>query len=340
MTPDYPPLPGAPDLSVSVVISTKNRAVLLADALRGLAAQTLGKDRFEVIVVDNLSTEDIRSLVEKARAEWGLSIRYHRMESDRGPSPSRNRGVALARAPIIAFTDSDCCPHPDWLREGLAAMGEEIDMVSGAILYKPGQKAGFFSKLSAERTWEHPGYPAANLFFRRRVFLDHGGFDEHLSFRDPFDRAVECADTDLAWRIIDAGHRKAFAPEALVYHEIETLTPWLWLIEPTRLFVLPLLVRKHPELRGKLLRWRFVFYRGTLWIYLLCLLVPAIAATDPNLLWLAVPLLLVKAALKAGVRSARAFFREVAKSIPDIARMAVMAATLVYGSVRYRCLVL
>lgn len=327
-------------MKLSVIISTKNRRSLLADAMRGLAAQTLDPSTFEVIILDNLSTEDIAGLVEEWRTRVGFEIRYHRMPVDGGPSPSRNEGARMARGGILAFTDSDCRPAPGWLAAGLAAMESGVDFVSGVVLYKPEQRASFFSKLSAERTWEHPGFPTANIFYRRDLFLSHGGFDVTMCFRDPFDRAVECADTDLAWRMIDAGCTRAFVPEALVYHEIEQLTPKLWLLEPTRLFVVPLLIRKHPQLRNILLKFDLFFYPGTAVIYLAILLLPLAFATQPTWLLLALPLLVARQIGRHGIRRPRAVLTGVIAVVPNVGRMAVMAAALLYGSARYRCLVL
>ena len=117
---------------VLVVISVKNRSKMLTDCFRGLGAQTLPRDQFEVVVIDNCSTEDLTPVFERARRETGIDIRVERTSTDKGPAPARNRGVALARGSIIAFTDSDCRPDPGWLTAGLAAFdAPEVAMVSG-----------------------------------------------------------------------------------------------------------------------------------------------------------------------------------------------------------------
>src|SRR4051812_24691460 len=107
---------GAPD--VSVVITVKNRSRMLLDCMRGLAAQSLAFDRFEVVLVDNCSSEDLSVVVAKART-MGLDICMTRTAVDRGPAPARNLGVSLSRGRVIAFTDSDCRPTPDWLAASL-----------------------------------------------------------------------------------------------------------------------------------------------------------------------------------------------------------------------------
>ena len=95
---------------------------------------------------------------------------------------------------------------------------------------------------------EHPTYSAQNVFYRRDLFLSFGGFDENLSVKDFLHRSVECADTDLAWCFKEAGWANRFATGALVYHEIEHQPVFYWLMESTRLVLLPMLIKLHPEL--------------------------------------------------------------------------------------------
>ncbi|WP_198378878.1 glycosyltransferase, partial [Neoroseomonas rubea] len=286
---------------VSVVIPCKNRARMLWDCFEGLAAQTLPRHRFEVVLVDNVSTDDLAALCARARDELGLAVAHERMAEDRGPAPSRNRGVALARAPIIAFTDSDCRPEPGWLEAGLAAFADPaVALVSGPVVPKPGQPVGMTSKITFVTEVEHPTFPTANAWYRRDLFLDQGGFDATLSFRDPFDRATEGADVDLAWTLIKAGHARRFVPEAVVLHEIEDQPFGLWLIEGTRLFILPELVRRHPELRRELLRARLFFHpRGTAKVVLAGALLAG-AVSQPWLLAVPVAALLAQAVRRAG----------------------------------------
>lgn len=326
---------------VSVVISCKNRQRLLWDCFEGLAAQTLPRDRFEVVLVDNVSADDLGALCVRARAELGLDVRHERMAEDRGPAPARNRGVALARAPLIAFTDSDCRPEPQWLAAGLAAFADPaVALVSGPVLPKPGQPVTMTSRITFVTETEHPTFPTANAWYRRDVFLGLGGFDTSLSFTDPFDRATEGADVDLAWKVIKAGHARRFLPEAAMRHEVETLSPGLWLIEGTRLFIMPELVRRHPELRRALLRGGVFFHpRGTAKVALAAGLLAASAA-QPWLLLAPPAALLAHAVRRAGGVSPRAIAWQAVKACGDLLREAVVVLALLYGSLRFRCLVL
>ena len=325
----------------SVVISVKNRSVLLWDCFEGLAAQALGRERFEVVLIDNCSTEDLGPVIERARRELGLAIRSARTAEDRGPAPARNLGASMAAAPVLAFTDSDCRPDPDWLARGVALFaGPAVAMASGPVLPKPGQQVTFTSKITFVTRAEHPTFPTANLFIRRSVFESLGGFNAALSFRDPLDRATECADTDLAWRLIKSGHERRFDAAAIVHHEIENLSVPMWLLEGTRLFVLPELVRRHPELRRELLTGGFLFYPPAILLYVGLALLAAGAFWNPWLL-AAIPVLLLARAVQRtrtlNPLTLGAFCGRVLLHVP---RMLVMSAALLYGSIRFRSLVL
>lgn len=326
---------------VSVVISVQNRSRMLRDCFAGLAAQTLPRDRFEVVVIDNCSTEDLGPVIEEARTALGLDIRSERTTADRGPAPARNRGVALARGEIIAFTDSDCRPVPGWLEAGLRPFDDPaVSLVSGPVLPKPEQRASFTSKVTFITATEHPTFPTANLLVRREVFLAHGGFDERLSFRDPLRRATECADTDLAWRVIKGGAARRFVPEAVMHHELEDQGLLLWVLEPTRLFLLPALVQRHPELRRELLWGGLVFQPRGLLLWLGLALLLGLAFVAP--LWLlALPaLLLIRGVQRTRSVNPITVLRFCMQAPLHALKLLVMNVALLYGSVRFRTLVL
>jgi glycosyltransferase involved in cell wall biosynthesis len=106
-----PPIISDPQLSV--VVSTYNRGDLLADAVRSiLAQQDVRTPRFELIVVDNNSTDDHpdrHRAIRRCR-----SARALRLRTDAGIAHGRNAGIRTARAPIVAFTDDDVRAEPDW----------------------------------------------------------------------------------------------------------------------------------------------------------------------------------------------------------------------------------
>ena len=324
----------------SVVISAKNRAVMLFDCFEGLARQTLGKDRFEVVLVDNQSAETLAPVAQRARDELGLTVVFARTVVDHGPAPARNLGVTLSHAPILAFTDSDCRPSPDWLAAGLNALDDPaVALVTGPALPKPGKPVTATCKLHFNYV-EHPTFPTMNVFYRRSVFEDLGGFDTTLSVHDPLGRAVEAADADLAWRVIKAPHARRFAPEAIIYHEVEDLGLIGYLIDPTRDFLLPERVRGLPELRFALLTGRVFFHPSSWLIYVAIGLVTLAAQFDLRILLLVPAMLVARAIVRTRSLDPSKLMRFCGSAAMQLPRNMVMNLTLLYGSIRYRCLVL
>jgi hypothetical protein len=102
---DHPDAAAAAAPEVSVVISVQNRLDDLTDCLQALGRQTLPRDRFEVVVIDNCSSVDLAPAFELARTTFGLRLKTLRTTRDGGPAPARNLGVTEAQGAIIAFTD-------------------------------------------------------------------------------------------------------------------------------------------------------------------------------------------------------------------------------------------
>ncbi|HVX18987.1 MAG TPA: glycosyltransferase [Acidimicrobiales bacterium] len=200
----------APD--VLVVAATHNRAELLPRLVRGLEAQ-VGAPAFEVVIVDDCSSDDTPSvLAELARAS-SLPLQWFRQERRAGPAPARNRGWRASPASRVLFTDDDCVPHTDWVATLLAAL-DDHDFVQGTTIPAPDQlqNSGVFSRTLEVR--EPSGtFQTCNMGYRRTWLEKVDGFDE--AFDQP---AGE--DTDLALRCLDQGASFAFCAEAVVEHDV------------------------------------------------------------------------------------------------------------------------
>jgi glycosyltransferase involved in cell wall biosynthesis len=327
-------------IRVSVIIPIRNRVALLEELLEAIRVQTYPVDQFEVFVMDNRSTEDVAGTVEAFAQKVTFPIHYHLMEQDRGPVPARNLGAQKAHGEILAFTDSDCRPCPEWLELGMSGFTEGIALVSGEILHKAEQEVEFFSKIPVTMEGENPTYPAANIFYRKSVFHEFDGFDVSLWYDNPFRLPIESADTDLAWRIKKGGHASAYVEGLHVYHEVEPQKPFNWLIEPTKALVVPALVKRHPELRDVILFKRTFFYKGSVIYYAAVPAGIALAIIDWRLL-AAVPLLILIRALKRTQGySPKALAIATMQVCFNVARNYVFCLTMLYGSLRFRELVL
>jgi glycosyltransferase involved in cell wall biosynthesis len=100
---------------ISVIIPMYNAAATVEACLEALSQQSVGRECYEVVVVDNNSTDESGAIVKRYPV-----VLLH--EGRQGAYAARNRALQVAEGPLIAFTDPDCVPHPDWLRRLIEAM--------------------------------------------------------------------------------------------------------------------------------------------------------------------------------------------------------------------------
>jgi len=203
---------------VSVVVPVRDRRELLADLLAALDLQTW-RD-FEVIVVDDGSTDGSGEMAE-AIACAGRPLHVIRTPGV-GAVAARSLGVDRAQGDVLAFTDSDCRPDPEWLAAGVAAIDRGADLVAGPTLpQRPPRRS--------ERTvWiDHDDglYATCNVLYRRAAFDAAGGFDARASRRYGFRHGPKLRglgfgeDTLLAWRVRRRGQH-VFDPAVVVRHHV------------------------------------------------------------------------------------------------------------------------
>lgn len=123
------------DLAISAIICTHNRADYLPRAIQSLVDQTLNADQYEIIVVDNASTDGTVAVVD-AIAHWPHVIRYCH-EPQLGLSHARNHGYHQARGQYVAYLDDDAIASPDWLAAILAAWhisSPQVGLMGGKVL--------------------------------------------------------------------------------------------------------------------------------------------------------------------------------------------------------------
>lgn len=230
----------------SVIVPAHDAAVTLPRTLAGLAVQEIGGE-FEVIVVDDGSTDATPVLAREA------GVRVVRHDVPAGPGASRNAGAAAARGAALAFIDSDCAPQPGWLAAGLQAL-DSAGLVQGRVIPRPDVPVGPYDKtLWVTRAWGL--FESANLFVRREVFDELGGFDDGLL---RLAGAHFGEDVIFGWRARRAGVDTGFCAEALVHHEVFPRSPAAYVHERRRNALFAYLAREVPELRESFL-YRRVF---------------------------------------------------------------------------------
>lgn len=196
-------------LRVSIVIPVYNRSSLIRDVIGALLEQTY--QPFEIIIVDDGSTDNTSAVVSS------YPIRYF-YQKNRGPASARNRGFRESKGDIVAFIDSDCVARKDWLENLVKGFDSpEVGAVAGS--YDIANPESLLSRLIHEEIkWRHSGFKryirafgSYNVAIKREVFEKVGGFDESY-------RTASGEDNDLSYRILKAGYKIRFVPDALVAH--------------------------------------------------------------------------------------------------------------------------
>jgi glycosyltransferase involved in cell wall biosynthesis len=217
-------------LKFSVVVCTHNRDEVLGYSLQGLANQELPSPEYEIIVVDNRSTDKTKQVVREIKRKFNnVRIRYI-YESELGISVSRNAGIKTALGDIIAFIDDDAVASPQWLLEFNKVYEQQgADVVGGKVeLQYLGKRPawlkdaleGWLSKLDKGDEIREICYPdylvGTNISFRRDWFDRVGGFDVQLGRKgEKLSSGEEC---DLHWRMESRGAKVYYAPYAEVRH--------------------------------------------------------------------------------------------------------------------------
>ena len=194
---------------IAVITTVRDGEHALQSLADALGAQTLRG--FEWVVIDNASRD---RTADVARACGATVV----TEPRPGRARARNRGVAATEANLLAFTDADCRPHPDWLERLAARLERGEPLVAGRVVVTTSAKPNAIERFEAlwrfrddpQRGWA----PTANLGMRREAFDAIGGFDaryRHIG-----------EDVDLCLRARAAGYELTRCPEAVVEHAAES----------------------------------------------------------------------------------------------------------------------
>jgi glycosyltransferase involved in cell wall biosynthesis len=206
--------------SISVVIPVFNRSQLLKKTLYAFSQQTLSCDQFEIIVVDDGSTEDLRTLVNRVKAKTELNLKYLRQESA-GPAVARTLGATSAKCSYIALIDSDMIPSKGWLERGLyrLRLSGKIGAVEGKTVIPDKEKITPFTH-QTENLFGGK-YLTCNLFLRKDLCRLYDCYrsstikknEKGFPFRE---------DSDLAFSILLRGFEIPFAEDAVAYHPTQS----------------------------------------------------------------------------------------------------------------------
>ncbi len=214
--------PRADTVSVSVIVPALDEAEVLASCLAALTEQTVPRDTYEIILVDDGSTDSTAAVGE----EWGARVIRQKRQ---GPAAARNRGAQAARGDLLLFTDADCVPSPDWIAQMTRPFSDpHVVGVKGTYKTRQRSLVARFVQIEYEDKYERmeefqeidfiDTYAAA---YRREVFLQHGGFDTAFP-------TASVEDQELSFRLAESGHCLVFNPQAVVFHRHPDTLPRYW----------------------------------------------------------------------------------------------------------------
>ncbi|PYR62589.1 MAG: glycosyl transferase family 2 [Acidobacteria bacterium] len=219
---------------VSVVIATRNRRALLAQTLDALAMQRWPRDRFEIVIADNGSTDGTRDGIAAAAARSRSPETKYVFVATPGKSHAVNTALDLARGDVLAFTDDDVRPEPAWIERLVAAFEETgADFVAGRVqpIWEVSPPAWMSPSLygvlavpdngavrlpMGRGVNEHIVPIGANMAVRTAVVHRLGGLHPDLGKLDGSLRTGE--DHEFFLRMLHAGCRGVYEPAALVSH--------------------------------------------------------------------------------------------------------------------------
>jgi MoaA/NifB/PqqE/SkfB family radical SAM enzyme/GT2 family glycosyltransferase len=208
-------------MDISIVIPTFNRKLKLRQCLDSLFVQIYPKNAFEIIVIDDGSTDGTKDMLE-ALAKINSNFRYF-IQAHKGPAVARNLGIRQAQAEIIGFTDSDCILDKDWVRlmvqvhrleKYIAAVGgvTEVDSFNIKAMVSQFLSDGAIETMINEKS-ETIFFPTCSVSFKREYIID--GFNEYFPLP-----AGE--DLDFFWRHFKKGYRFSYNKDIKVFHNCHT----------------------------------------------------------------------------------------------------------------------
>lgn len=206
------------NISVSVVIPTYNNGSDIHHCLDALMAQDYPPEKFEIVVVDDGSEDNTSRVVSEYEGRIPL-VRYF-YQTNHGPATARNAGASRAAGEIILFTDDDCVPERNWIREMTRPFETNSEIVAVKGAYRTNQESAIakFAQIEFEsryRKMKNSEYvdfvDTYSAAFKRDVFMKLKGFDTSFP-------VANNEDVEFSYRMADAGYKMVFNPDAIVYH--------------------------------------------------------------------------------------------------------------------------
>ena len=199
-------------MKASAIVPAYNAALTIEECIEALLKQSVPRKEYEVIVVDDGSTDGTATL---ARSYAVRVLTQHHC----GPAAARNLGASQSSGDILLFTDADCAPTLTWIEEMARPFADpEVAGVKGTYLTRQRELVARFVQIEYEDKYDRMARQERIDFvdtysagYRREVFLANGGFDTTFP-------TASVEDQELSFRLARKGYKMVFAPQARVYH--------------------------------------------------------------------------------------------------------------------------
>jgi GT2 family glycosyltransferase len=202
----------------SIVIPTYARPRQLAGCLKSLAKLEYPRERFQVIVVDDGSPMSLNPVVEPYRTSMNVTLHT---QNNKGPATARNTGASVAAGDVLAFTDDDCAPAPDWLDRLAEAVKANPDaLIGGQVINGLTRNlCSTASQLLVSYLYEYYNadprsakfFTSNNFALRTKLFQEVGGFDTTYPLAAAEDR-------EFCDRWFTQRRRLVYEPRAIIHH--------------------------------------------------------------------------------------------------------------------------
>ena len=218
-------------IKVALVICTYNREKYLFETLESLSNQTLQNDKFQLIIVDNNSTDNTANISQEFISKNPLLNIKYCFEEKKGLSFARNRGVAEANAPIVSYVDDDVILPASFLQEMVDFFDKYKDAAGagGKVIpkYERGKEPEWMSKylngfvgkvdfgnniLQYDKGMKYPA--GCNMAYRKDILLKVGGFNNELTFRSD--------DKYIFYKVKNISDKIYYIPNAWLFHNIDS----------------------------------------------------------------------------------------------------------------------
>lgn len=250
-------------IDISVIIPTFNRKEYLKKAISALLKQTYPHDRYEIIVVDDYSTDATQRLIEDMAKASDVKITYYANNKAKGQTIARNIGFQKAKGEYVASTDDDMEVSEDWLVKGLSYFRDsDVSAVEGRVLSTDTKTAPFYHNMSMEGST----YGTGNIFYRKAVLDSTGGLDEHLNQWHNYGSHYE-----LGLRILDKGGKIVYGSDVVAHHPSFKMKASTIIRNSLKSGAIPYLYKKHgPKITSYLGFRRYRILITILSFFLIC----------------------------------------------------------------------